>query len=365
MSTSYEDKGHRIGNFHNYYSFNPCRNRLDVLRDCGILRYLRDKYAVVSDSTVTASTSTSTSTSTSAALDDGGSDHDDNGSGGEGVRVKDDGSDRRKLKRARVCDGTKSNSNSVTVTTSPTKLTSKDDGGTGSGTDGNIDTRTFTYCDLGCNEGDLSLALSNHLLVGNTTDNTSTTVGETEAPRPIRCLGLDIDPRLIDRANNKIPQRTNTDRDDTKGDSAQTATTTTPARSLRALFRVCNLCNANDHKTACGTFLTNDNTSNDGPIDGAALGKKGRQRRRQLDLTTISSTDGPIDGGALGKRGRERRRFDLTTIFSTTMWIHIHAGDGGLVEFLERACGMTDLLVVEPQPSKWYVLERGVVADVT
>ena len=47
-------------------------------------------------------------------------------------------------------------------------------------------------------------------------------------------------------------------------------------------------------------------------------------------------------------------RFDLTSIFSTTMWIHIHSGDDGLVAFLKRACSMTNYLLIEPQPSKCY-----------
>ena len=48
-----------------------------------------------------------------------------------------------------------------------------------------------------------------------------------------------------------------------------------------------------------------------------------------------------------------KQKFDLTSIFSTTMWIHIHSGDDGLVAFLERACSLTEYLLVEPQPSKW------------
>eukprot|EP00571_Detonula_confervacea_P014587 CAMPEP_0172309012 /NCGR_PEP_ID=MMETSP1058-20130122/9434_1 /TAXON_ID=83371 /ORGANISM="Detonula confervacea, Strain CCMP 353" /LENGTH=117 /DNA_ID=CAMNT_0013021559 /DNA_START=46 /DNA_END=399 /DNA_ORIENTATION=- len=37
------------------------------------------------------------------------------------------------------------------------------------------------------------------------------------------------------------------------------------------------------------------------------------------------------------------------------MWIHLHGGDDGLSEFIERACGWTKrFLLVEPQPSGCY-----------
>jgi len=50
----------------------------------------------------------------------------------------------------------------------------------------------------------------------------------------------------------------------------------------------------------------------------------------------------------------DSKRFHLTTIFSTTMWVHLHSGDEGLVDFLQRVCYLTDLLLIEPQPSKCY-----------
>jgi Bicoid-interacting protein 3 (Bin3). len=36
------------------------------------------------------------------------------------------------------------------------------------------------------------------------------------------------------------------------------------------------------------------------------------------------------------------------------MWIHIHAGDDGLVSFLRRLCSMTEYILIEPQPSHCY-----------
>eukprot|EP00814_Leptocylindrus_danicus_P012806 CAMPEP_0116041246 /NCGR_PEP_ID=MMETSP0321-20121206/24915_1 /TAXON_ID=163516 /ORGANISM="Leptocylindrus danicus var. danicus, Strain B650" /LENGTH=62 /DNA_ID=CAMNT_0003521365 /DNA_START=19 /DNA_END=204 /DNA_ORIENTATION=+ len=36
------------------------------------------------------------------------------------------------------------------------------------------------------------------------------------------------------------------------------------------------------------------------------------------------------------------------------MWIHVHSGDDGLKAFLRRVCSWTNVLLVEPQPSKCY-----------
>ncbi|XP_072034413.1 pre-miRNA 5'-monophosphate methyltransferase-like [Amphiura filiformis] len=46
--------------------------------------------------------------------------------------------------------------------------------------------------------------------------------------------------------------------------------------------------------------------------------------------------------------------FDLTTCFSITMWIHLHQGDSGLLTFLEQVSKRTRYLIIEPQPWKCY-----------
>ena len=46
--------------------------------------------------------------------------------------------------------------------------------------------------------------------------------------------------------------------------------------------------------------------------------------------------------------------FDLTTCFSITMWIHLHHGDHGLLEFLQKVSQSTRFLIIEPQPWKCY-----------
>ena len=93
--------------------------------------------------------------------------------------------------------------------------------------------------------------------------------GNDEESLSVNCLGLDVDPTLIERANKK----------------------TFSEDDIQAKFQDCNLFNANDHKSKCPSFLSLNGTS-------------------------------------------DFHRFDLTTKLSTTMWIHIHAGDDGLQAFL-------------------------------
>ncbi|GLD91549.1 hypothetical protein PINS_up000082 [Pythium insidiosum] len=50
----------------------------------------------------------------------------------------------------------------------------------------------------------------------------------------------------------------------------------------------------------------------------------------------------------------ERRSFDLVSLFSVTMWIHLNHGDDGLWSFLGTIADMTEHLLVEPQPWKCY-----------
>ncbi|XP_076658837.1 putative RNA methyltransferase CG11342 [Halictus rubicundus] len=50
----------------------------------------------------------------------------------------------------------------------------------------------------------------------------------------------------------------------------------------------------------------------------------------------------------------EKPRFDVVFCFSVTMWIHLNHGDKGLVEFLRKACSLTEMIVIEPQLWKCY-----------
>lgn len=54
----------------------------------------------------------------------------------------------------------------------------------------------------------------------------------------------------------------------------------------------------------------------------------------------------------------KRTHFDITFIFSVTMWIHLNHGDSGLHKFLLNITKITKMLVIEPQP--WRCYQRAV-----
>ncbi len=239
-STCTLDNGHRVGNFHNYYEFNPADNRLSILENCGFLEFITD----------------AKNSLTLENMDD-----------------------------SDTCD----------IDNRASKRQKRDEG-------------SMLYCDLGCNEGDLTLALASAI-------SKSRVASDKDKSISVNCLGLDIDQELIDRANSKREgrfrnytinekisrehkdiERTGSDSNDSNEDM-----------EVEAEFVTCNLIDDKDHSTKSKAFLD--------------------------------------------KFGKAR--FHLTSIFSTTMWIHIHGGDSGLIDFLQRAAEMTEYLLLEPQPSKW------------
>ena len=292
-----EDQGHRYGNFPNYYAFHPPQNRLQVLEETNILSYIRD------------------------GLIKSGAFYDPS---------------------AADCDGT------LEAIAKKPRL------------DGNPQTQKISdcinYCDLGCNEGDLTLAMAASLSKekaqctmkdGSTTklSNTRNTIqSENDKPIsvPIKCLGLDIDPVLIEKANAKLsggappPDAACENKAAFKNieeKSKKVEDKTSSNYDIDATFKVCNLCSKSEHDNAYISFM-NDNI----------LSRK----------ETIQSKVGQGETMDQSKKYEPRQLFDLTTIFSTTMWIHVHSGDEGLREFIERACGWTKKFVlIEPQPSGW------------
>lgn len=49
-----------------------------------------------------------------------------------------------------------------------------------------------------------------------------------------------------------------------------------------------------------------------------------------------------------------RNEFDIISCFSTTMWIHLNHGDGGLENFLRSVSAISKYLILEPQEWKCY-----------
>lgn len=184
LTSAVQDLGHRLGNFHNYYSFHPPSNRLQHME--GILSHLKDTSS---------------------------------------------------RKRLRV---------------------SSDENQKASST-------AFCYCDLGCNEGDLTIEISKAF--------------QEALQQPVEFIGMDIDPELIERATKKW--------EDVPG-------------TLTGSFESGNIC---------------------------------------------TNLDRLLEDGSM----------DLISLLSTTMWIHVHAGDDGLKSVLEQLCRKSKrYLIIEPQPSKCY-----------
>lgn len=261
MQTATIDRGHRVGNFHNYYTFHPPANRLSVLDECGLLDVIAERL-----------------------LDRREGMDADNSNNKPGVQF----GGRRELSVTVASDASAEGGANV----SSRKKQRTDNASTPPSS------HQWYYCDLGCNEGDLTVELSDSILrqcrklqdMSDEKNIGSDTIGAT---MQMKCLGLDIDGVLIQRANDKY--------EDTAPDDQKHV-------GVDASFEVCNLCDETMHLSRYRSFL--DTSS--------------------------------------------RKRFDLTTLFSTTMWIHIHAGDEGLRNFLQRTCDNTDMILVEPQPSKCY-----------
>ena len=238
--------GHRYGNFPNYYSFNPPKNRLDVLKRSGILDYI---LRGLGERTHPSTSRAHSGDGSSAAAVDGGA-----------------------RKKPRLDDSASKKS-----------ADGSDDG-----------LRLVRYCDLGCNEGDLTLAMASVLSSG-TDEILNSADDKQKSPakcykQKVNCLGLDIDPKLIERANSKCYGSPNKLDDD-------------KSKAVHATFKSANLCNAEEHNAATSAFVRKVEEESEG----------------YQDADTIIP----------------HQVFDLTTIFSTTMWIHVHGGDEGLKAFLD------------------------------
>jgi len=193
------------------------------------------------------------------------------------------------------------------------------------------------YCDLGCNEGDLTLAMASSLLSKKYTSNEHTTtrdelivnkVSESKvvSSASVKVLGLDLDPMLIDRANNKLVSPSDCS---VGGDKSKKVEEGLRFSGIDATFKVCNLCSESEHNNAYTSYINDQNLQ---------LKDTSTSTAEASTITQVPST----------------QLFDLTTIFSTTMWIHVHSGDEGLKSFIERACLCTrKFLLIEPQPSGW------------
>ena len=277
MELSKSDRGHRIGNFHNYYAFHPTKARIDPLLNSissneadvgetrsGILEYVVKSF-----------------------MD-------------------------------RLCEPLTSNAQEQ----SSGQKASIPTGRKRHRTDTTSHKRAFCLLDIGCNEGDLTTELSCQLaqtIQGHL--QTNIRARQEHLPNHLVCsLGVDIDPILISRAVKKVDTCTASSSDEVVNGRKEASSSS----RIHATFEVCNVCDPEALNKACDEFWSNTKNCS-------------------------SDTEEESDKG----RTSSQKRFDLTTVFSTTMWIHIHAGDDGLRNLLRRVCERTEMLLIEPQPSRW------------
>jgi SAM-dependent methyltransferase len=233
----------------------------------------------------------------------------------------------------------------------------------------------FSFLDVGCNEGNLTIGLMQHLLAGLRGESDSPTIAEVDASAmsaaaaansnysnpassggssnspsaasssssastvlvaaPFRstqlhAVGVDIDPELISRAQAKIAP--------TLAELKSKQTEDEAAASLTALART-------PLPTLC--FETVD-VMQAGAVDSirALLAKS-------VAEATPSSTTATAASPACASLSSSPP-FDLICCYSITLWIHLQHGDEGLRSFLRCLSEMTSHLILEPQPWKCY-----------
>lgn len=209
----------------------------------------------------------------------------------------------------------------------------------------------FTFLDIGCNEGDLTIGLLRHLLAGlrgeaneppvverpetdvDMADATSASsppspfVPSSLTSRPfvgthVHGIGVDIDPLLIERAQAKSPASLDALRAVLAQEDGATPLTPTPAL----------------------TFDTIDVMQPDALDKILELASKfAPSSNNNASSTSSLPTPPPID---------------LVCCYSVTMWVHLHHGDEGLQRLLRCLSGITSQLILEPQPWRCYRTAR-------
>ena len=150
------------------------------------------------------------------------------------------------------------------------------------------------YADLGCNEGELTLEFWSKLVSVLDGGDGESSINPLSPPKDAKALGVDIDDVLIERAQ---------------------------ARAL-----------AGDLSSGASMF------SSPSPSIIFVPG----------NITDKSFLASQLERISVGKR------ITLVSLFSTTMWIHIHLGDAKFFDFLKNVCGACEFFLVEPQPRKCY-----------
>ena len=198
---------------------------------------------------------------------------------------------------------------------------------------------SFTFLDVGCNEGDLTIALTSHFLTGLRGDTnqpaldtiesdagsssftfTPSTVSQHRRGAISLCaVGIDIDPILTQRAQPKISRAVEQFRREEKNHATSTST------SVQIHIETCDIME-----------------------DGAIEEVKRMVRQATPGESSVSSSSPPSISS------QPVYPFDLICCYSITMWIHLNHGDSGLRRFLTILASLTTNLLIEPQPWQCY-----------
>jgi len=202
---------------------------------------------------------------------------------------------------------------------SPKKTKLEESGSSSPLVDSNRESTTkmldFGYLDVGCNEGDLTMEVAKelaHRLCSSRRQHLSSDASSVSLL--VRAKGIDIDPVLISRAKQKYSS------------------------------------SSSSAPTAAAAALTQDSANNNTPP--ATMTPQIQASFQAVDV--LSKDDNTLER-IMNDKSQQKQQVHLTSIFSTTMWIHIHGGDDGLSRFLETICrNTTRFIIIEAQPSKWY-----------
>jgi hypothetical protein len=349
------DHGHRYGNFPNYSTFHPPHARLQVLESNGILHYIRrglvqhQQQQQFRDRRIVPPNEMAGGLQLSTRNDN------DNIKDNEEIKRREK---NKGHKRPRVTTTTEECDFSSTLKSAAAPNLPY------------IASNIIYYCDLGCNSGELTAALAaSLLLIDDGATNDDEVVGQQSMVAAIHVLGMDLDPTLVKRANANFS--VHVDSSTVSESSSEVNINNNHIKSMyqtsgannsriKANCMVCDLTLDIEHNAICASFL--ENVDSDDGLASAANEEGGVGEIGCKDDNSIRATNGNQKQVVVASprsplptnEPQCRRLFHLTTIFSTTMWIHVHSGDNGLRSFLERACHWTALfLLVEPQPSGW------------
>ena len=86
------------------------------------------------------------------------------------------------------------------------------------------------------------------------------------------------------------------------------------------------------------------------------LVSRARERSSNPTLTFSCGDAGsvPFLSAALDAGLGRGRRVTLVSVFSTTMWLHMHLGDAAFYAWLGYVCSRADHVLIEPQPKRCY-----------